>query len=124
MPFFFKPMVWTYFGLAMLAILFSLGANMRISLGRIRLPVAGLLIFLVGLSLLVAVGLSYGIGTLRAEGMDMKFIGRSEYTDPTSHRKVRMVSELRDGFWFAIYGGGALVFLGLTRFLFVRKWGK
>jgi hypothetical protein len=56
--------------------------------------------------------------------MDMKFIGRSDYTDPTSHRKVRMESDLRDGYWLALYSGIALVVLGLTRFLFVRNWRK
>jgi hypothetical protein len=56
--------------------------------------------------------------------MDIKFIGRSSYTDPTSHRKIQMVSDLRDGYWYALYAGIALVVLGLVRFLFVRQWGK
>ena len=124
MPFFFAPMVWIYFGVAMLAIVFSLFSNVKISLGRIRLPLAAVLIVLVGLSYLVAVGLAYWIGDMRADAMDMKFIGRSQYTDPTSHRKVQMRSDLRDGYWYALYAGIALVILGLTRFLFVRKWRK
>jgi len=124
MPGFFAPMVWVYFGVAMLAIVVSLFANTRIKLGPVRLPLAAVLIILVGLSYLVAVGLAYFIGDMRASGMDMKFIGRSEYTDPTSHRKVRMESELRDGYWLALYSGIALVVLGLTRFLFVRNWRK
>jgi hypothetical protein len=124
MPGFFAPMVWVYFGVAMLAIVVSLFANTRIKLGPVRLPLAAVLIILVGLSYLVAVGLANFIGDMRASGMDMKFIGRSEYTDPTSHRKVRMESELRDGYWLALYSGIALVVLGLTRFLFVRNWRK
>lgn len=124
MPVFFAPFVWFYFGVAMLAVLVSMFVNMTISLGPIKLPLAAVLIILVGLSYLVAVGLAYFIGDMRATGMDMKFIGRSEYTDPTSHRKVRMESDLQVGFWYALYAGIALVGLGLTRFLFVRKWGK
>lgn len=123
MPAFFAPFVWTYFGLAMLALVVSLFVNVHITLGRIRLPLAAVLIILVGLSYLVAVGLAYWIGDMRATAMDTKFIGRSRYTDPTSHRKIQMVSGLRDGYWFALYAGVALVVLGLVRFLFVRKWG-
>jgi len=124
MPAFFTPFVWTYFGLAMLALVASLIANVKISLGPIKLPLAAVLVGVVGLSYLITVGLAYWIGDMRATGMDMKFIGRSQYTDPTSHRKVQMVSDLRDGYWYALYAGVALVVLSLTRFLFVRKWRK
>lgn len=124
MPAFFTPFVWAYFGVAMLALLLSLFVNVTVKLGPIRLPLAAVLIILVGLSYLVTVGLAYFIGDMRATGMDMKFIGRSQYTDPTSHRKINMESDLRDGYWLALYAGIALVALGLTRFLFVRKWRK
>jgi hypothetical protein len=86
------------------------------------LPLAAALIIAVGLSYLLAVGLAYWIGDMRATGMDMKFIGRSQFTDPTSHRKVRMESDLQPGYWYALYAGVSLVVLGLVRFLFVRKW--
>jgi hypothetical protein len=122
MPGFFGPFVWTYFGVAMLAILVSLFTNVKISLGRLRLPLAAVLIILVGLTYLTAVGLAYWIGDMRASGMDMKFIGRSEFTDPTSHRKVRMESDLQVGYWYALYASVSLVVLGLVRFLFVRQW--
>lgn len=121
MPGFFGPFVWAYFGLAMLALLASLFLNISVRIGPIRLPLAAVLIILVGLSYLLAVGLAFYIGDMRAAGMDMKFIGRSQYTDPTSHRKVRMVSELRDGYWYAMYAGIALVGLGLVRFAFMWK---
>jgi len=124
MPGFFEPFVWTYFGVAMLALLASLFLNKRVSLGPVKLPLAATLIILVGLSYLFTVGMAYWIGDMRASAMDMNFIGRSQYTDPTSHRKVRMDSDLRDGYWYALYSGLALVGLGLVRFLFVRKWGR
>lgn len=122
MPGFFKPFVWTYFGVAMLALLASLVVNMKIRLGPVRLPLATTLILLVGLSYLITVGLAYFIGDLRASGLDMNFVGRSEYTDPTSHRKVRMDSALQDGYWYALYAGVALFSLGIIRFLFLREW--
>lgn len=122
MPAFFTPMVWTYFAVAMLALLASLFVNVKFSLGPIKLPLAATLIALVALSYLVTVGLAYWIGDMRATGMDIKFIGQSEYTDPMSSRKVGMEAVLRDGYWYALYAGVALLVLALVRFLFVRKW--
>lgn len=124
MPGFFEPFVWTYFGVAMLALLASLFANMKIKLCPVRLPLATTLIVLVGLSYLITVGLAYFIGDMRASGLDMSFIGRSEYTDPTSHRKVRMDAALQDGYWYALYAGAALVLLGIIRFLLLREWRR
>src|SRR5210317_112140 len=112
MPAFFTPFVWSYFTVAMLALAASLFINRSVSLGRIRLPIATILILLVGLSYLTTVGLAYGIGTLRAESIDVAFIGKSQFTDPTSHRKMKMVSELQIGYWYALYSGIALVALG------------
>lgn len=122
MPGFFGPFVWTYFAVAMLALAASLFLNRTVALGRIRLPLAAVLIALVALSYLLAVGLAYWIGDMRAASMDMKFIGRSQFTDPSSHRKIQMVSGLRQGYWLALYAGVALLVLSLIRFLFVRRW--
>lgn len=121
MPGFFAPFTWTYFAVAMLALVSSLFVDWTISLGRIKLPLAAVLIAVVGLSYLVAVGLAYGIGELRAAAAGTDFIGKSEFTDPMSTRKVKMVSELRDGYWYALYAGGALFVLALIRGLFIRK---
>lgn len=123
MPAFFGPFVWTYFALAMIALVVSLFLDVKVKLGPVRLPLAAVLIILVGLSYLLAVGLAYYIGDMRAEAMDIKFIGRSRYTDPTSHRTIQMESDLRDGYWLALYAGIALVVLSVIRFLFVRNWG-
>ena len=124
MPGFFEPFVWTYFGVAMLALLASLFVNKKFKLGPVSLPLATTMILLVGMSYLITVGLAYFIGDMRASGLDMNFIGRSDYTDPTSHRKVRMDSALQDGYWYALYAGVALFSLAIIRFLFLREWRK
>lgn len=121
MPWFFTPFTWTYFAVAMLALAASLFVNMQISLGQIKLPLAAVLIGLVGLSYLVAVGLAYGIGELRAASIDTNFIGRSTFVEPQSEAKIKMVSDLREGYWYALYAGVALLVLGLLRGLFIRK---
>lgn len=121
MPSFFTPFVWTYFTLAMLSLAASLFINRKISLGRIKLPIATVLILLVGLSYLVTTGLAYFIGDLRAQGMDINFIGKSEFVDPMSHRKMKMISDLQDGYWYAVYSGGTLVVIAALRGLFYRQ---
>lgn len=123
MPAFFKPFIWVYFAASMLALAASLFLTRKIKIGPIRLPIAALLIILVGASYLIAVGAAYYIGDMRSSAMDMKFIGRSTFTDPMSGRPVRMESVLHDGYWLALYAGAALVVLGLIRFLFLIKWG-
>lgn len=118
MPGFFTPFVWAYFGVAMLALLVSLFWNKRMKLGPINLPVATVLIILVGLSYLVAVGLAYFIGDMRAEANGISFVGKADYKDPMSHRTMKMESALQDGYWYALYAGVALVVLGILRGLF------
>jgi hypothetical protein len=121
MPAFFTPFVWTYFAVAMLALAASLFVNRKISLGPVKLPLATVLILLVGLSYLITVGLAYGIGTLRAESIGVSFLGKSQFTDPMSQRKMKMFSELQVGYWHALYAGAALFVLALLRGLFYRK---
>lgn len=122
MPAFFAPFTWTYFTVAMLALAASLFLNKNISLGPIKLPLAVVLIGAVGLTYLAAVGIAYGIGELRSGSTGVNFIGDSEFTDPSTNRKMNMVSYLRDGYWYALYAGAALFVLALIRGLFVRKW--
>jgi hypothetical protein len=121
MPGFFAPFTWVYFSVAMLALAASLFLNIKISLGAIKLPLATVLIAAVGLSYMAAVGIAYGIGEMRSASTGVSFIGAAEFEDPMSHRKMQMVSELRDGFWYALYAGAALFVLSVIRFLFVRN---
>jgi hypothetical protein len=121
MPSFFGPFVWTYFAVAMLALAASLFLTRKISVGPITLPLATVLIAFVGLSYMAAPAIAYIVGDLRSASLDINFIGKSDYMDPMSHRKLKMVSDLRDGFWYAIYAGGALFVLAVLRRLFVGK---
>lgn len=121
MPAFFFPFAWAYFGVAMLALAASLFVNRTISVFRFKLPVAAVLIFLVGLSYLVAVGLAYGIGELRAASIGTNFIGKSTFIEPQSDAKIKMVSDLRIGYWLSLYASLALIVLSLLRRFFVGK---
>jgi len=121
MPWFFAPFMWTYLTACMLALAASLFVDRQISLGRIKLPLAPVLIGLVGLSYLVAVGLTYEIGELKAGWAGANFIGVSKITEPQFGAKIKMVSDLRNGYWLALAAGAALFVLAPLRSLFVGK---
>lgn len=121
MPWFFAPFMWTYLAACMLALASSLFVTRQISLGRIKLPLAVVLIALVGLSYMAAVGIAYGVGEVRAGWAGSNFIGRSTIKHAMTGTKIRMVSDLKIGYWLALYAGAALFVLALLRGLFIRK---
>lgn len=121
MPWFFAPFMWTYLTVCMLALAASLFVNRQISLGRFRMSLPVLLIGLVGLSYLAAVGLAFGIGELRAGWAGTNFIGPSKFVEPQSGAKIKMVSDLRTGYWLALGAGAVLFVLAPLRRLFVGK---
>ena len=121
MPWFFAPFMWTYLAVCMLAIAASLFVQRTISLGRIRLPLATILIALVGLSYMAALGIAYGVGELKAGWAGTNFIGTSSIKNAMSGAKIKMVSDLQDGYWMAVGAGAVLFVLALLRGLFVGK---
>lgn len=120
MPGFFAPLMWVYLGACMLALAASLFINRRIKLGPINLPIAMILIALVGLSYMSALGIAYGIGTLRSGWAGANFIGKSSILQAETGTKIKMVSQLELGFWLSLGAGGFLTLLALVRGLFVR----
>lgn len=116
----FAGFMWVYLGVCMLALAASLFMTRRIALGRFSLPLSVVLIGLVGLSYLVAVGMAYGIGELKAGWAGANFIGKSTVKDAMSGNKIKMVSELKLGYWLALASGPVLIVLALLRGLFVR----
>jgi hypothetical protein len=121
MPWFFAPFMWTYLGVCMLALAASLFVERRISIGRLRLSLAQVLIGLVGFSYAAAVGIAFAVGNLRAGWAGTNFIGNSTIKHAMTGRKIKMVSDLETGYWLALAAGVALLVLALARGLFVRR---
>jgi hypothetical protein len=123
MPFpgLFAGFMWVYLGVCMLALAVSLFWTGRLRLGPINVSWAMVFILLVGLSYMTAVGLAFGIGTLKAGASGAHFIGKSNVVEPQTGAKLKMTSDLLIGYWLALGAGGVLTFLGLIRFLLVRK---
>ncbi len=117
----FAGFMWVYLAVCMLALVASLFVVRQVALGRFKLPLAVVLIGLVGLSYLLAVGLAYGIGELKAAMAGTSFIGKSTFIEPQSDAKIKMVSGLLDGYWLSLGAGAALFVLSLLRGLFVRQ---
>lgn len=116
----FAGFMWVYLVVCMLALAASLFVTRRLKLGPINVPLAMVLILLVGVSYAAATGIAYEIGTLKAAASGANFIGKSNVLEPATGFKVKMVSQLEIGFWLSLAAGGVLVVLGLIRFLFVR----
>jgi hypothetical protein len=121
MPWFFAPFMWTYLAVCMLALAASLFVDRQISLGRIKLPLATVLIGLVGLSYLIAVGLAFAVAEVKAGWAGSNFIGTSMIKNAMSGTKIKMVSDLKIGYWLALGAGPVLIVLALLRGLFVGK---
>ncbi len=123
MPFpgLFAGFMWTYLAVCMLALAASLFVTRQLSLGRFKLPLAVVLIGLVGLSYMAAVGLAYGIGELKAGWAGANFLGTSQIKNAMTGAKIKMVSDLQIGYWLALGAGGVLVVLALLRGLFVGR---
>lgn len=123
MPFpgIFAGFMWTYLVVCMLALLASLFVTKRISLGRFKVPLAPVLIGVVGLTYLIAVGLAFGIGELKAGWSGANFVGNSTIKNAMTGTKIKMVAELKPGYWLAVGAGAVLVVLALLRGLFVGK---
>lgn len=121
MPWFFAPFMWTYLAACMLALVASLFIDRQISIGRLRLPLATLLIALVGFSYMAAIGIAYGVGELKAGWAGSNFIGTSNIKNPMTGTKIKMVSELLPGYWMALAAGAVLFVLALLRGLFVGR---
>ncbi len=120
-PSLFAGFMWTYLTVCMLALAASLFVDKQVDLGRIKLPLAVVLIGLVGLSYMAAVGLSFAIGELKAGWAGTNFIGKSAFKEPQSGAKIKMISDLKIGYWLALGAGGVLTVLALVRGLFVGK---
>lgn len=120
-PMVFAGFMWTYLAVCMLALAASFFVDRPIAIGRFQLPLATVLIALVGLSYLAAVGLAYGIGELKANIAGTNFIGKSTFHEPQSDAKIKLISELKIGYWLALGAGGVLTVLALLRGLFVRR---
>lgn len=121
MPAFFGPFVWTYFGICMLALAASLIVSKQISLGRIKLQLASLLVGFVGLSYLGTAVIAYAVGQLKAAAAGTNFIGKSTITNPNYNGEITMTSQLLTGYWLAVAAAVVLIVLALLRSRFVRK---
>jgi hypothetical protein len=117
----FAGFMWVYLAVSMLGIAASLFWTKTWSVGRITVSWALTITLLIGLSYMMAVGLAYGIGTLKAAASGINFIGKATWQEPVSHAKLKMVSQLELGYWLSLGAGGFLTLVALARPVFIRK---
>lgn len=121
MPAFFAPLMWTYLGLCMVALVISLFVEKQFTLGRFRLSLPQVLIGLVGLSYVIAVATAFAIAQIRAGAGGVDFVGSSIVPNPMTGGNTRFTGELKPGYWMAGAAGLFLVVLALLRNAIIGK---
>ncbi len=116
MPDWFAPIMWTYLGLCIAALLFSLFAgNKEINLWKIKTSLPAIITGLVGLSYIVVVLTAVIFASIRmGDFYNTNLIGSTKIEIMEAH-PVYVYSNLRTGYWLACGAGPLLVVLSLLR---------
>jgi hypothetical protein len=114
MPGFFSPLMWTYFGLSILALIFSLFVkNKELKILKIRGSLSSWIIGIVGFSCIVVVIAAATMISIRAaDYFDMKLLGTLEIYD---HPITYATGTLEFSYWLACATGPLLIILALLR---------
>jgi hypothetical protein len=124
MPGWFAPFAWTYLGICIALLLFSLFAKEKVfSLGKFKFSLPQLIIGGVGLSYMVALVIMVVYGSIRAtEYSGMKFLGNQVIeVDPEMNIVSGAYARLLFGYWLAWAVGLLLVVLALVRNRIIGK---
>jgi hypothetical protein len=116
MPPFFAPFMWTYLGVCMVVLLFSLFVkDIKLSLGRFRLTLPQVLTGGVGLSYIVVVVVAFVYASIRVRDFyDMKLLGYT-FVSLGPPLESGAYGSLDLGYWLAWVVGLSLVILALLR---------
>lgn len=117
MPVWFAPFVFTYLGVAMIALLVGLfGPNKELALGKIKLALPNVLVGLAGLSYLITLGTAVVFAAYRMSGYfgGVNFIGYT-YIDLGEPYKSGADAGLEVGYFVGLAAGVWLLVFGLLR---------
>ena len=124
MPIWFKPFAWSYLGVCIALLLFSLFAKDKVfSLGKFKFSLPQLIIGGVGLSYMLACVITVVYGSIRAsEYSGMKFLG-NQIIEVDSEMNIvsGAYARLLFGYWLAWAVGLLLVVLALVRNKIIGK---
>ncbi|MFC2026999.1 hypothetical protein ACFLUX_03435 [Chloroflexota bacterium] len=123
MPGWFAPAMWTYLGLGIAALLFSLWVKDRnVRLLKINFNLPKLIIGLVGLSYIVVVVVAVIIAAIRTgDFFNMHLIGYTDVVITPGVEESGVEAGLLSGYWMACAAGPLLVILALLRNKIVGK---
>jgi hypothetical protein len=116
MPVWFAPVMWSYLGLALTALLVGLFIKEKaFNLGKFRLSVPSLLIGIVGFSYVVVVVMAVIVAAVRTgDFWDLKLIGYT-YINLGEPAVTGVTANLLLGYWLACSVGPALIALAVLR---------
>jgi hypothetical protein len=116
MPVWFAPVMWSYLGIVVLALLSSLFvANKKVKLWKIKATLPGMMIGIVGISYVVVVALAVIVASIRTNDFYyMKFLGRT-LIDLGGEITTNATGTLLLGYWLAVASGPLLIALAFLR---------
>ena len=120
MPVWFAPLMWTYLGLCIAALLFSLFASeKRVGLGKFKLSLPKLLIGGVGLSYIIVAVVAIIVAAIRTGAFDLPLQGSTSFT--VGPERVSIDASLRFGYYMAYAVGLSCIALALLRDKIIGK---
>ncbi len=120
MPVWFTPVMWVYFGMVILALIFSLFAKeSNVKIWKIRTTLPKFIICLAGISYVVVVIAAVTVISIRASDFfNMKLLGKVLISD---HPIVYAVGTLQPYYWLACATGPLIIILSLLRNKIIGK---
>jgi hypothetical protein len=121
MPVWFTPVMWVYFGLAvllLLAVLWFVGKNKKIGLLGRKFNLSSFLLFGVGISYIVVAILAVVVASIRLKAIGMTLTGEvfvQMGTYSVWELETTATSVLRFGYWLAVATGPFILLLGILR---------
>ena len=123
MPAFFAPAMWTFLGLVVGMLIFSLFAKEKMLniFGKVKMPLPQFLILFVGIAFVVFVIVMPAVTAIRTGAFyDLHLIGRS-YIDTPFHESTNAYAGLLPGYWLTCAVGPYFMALALLRNKIIGK---
>ena len=114
MPVWFTPLMWVYFGIVVIALIFSLFAKeSNVNIWKIRTTLPKFIIGLVGISYIIVAIAAVTVISIRASDFfGMRLLGKVLISD---HPIIYAVGTLQPFYWLACVTGPIIIVLALIR---------
>ncbi|MDD4924122.1 MAG: hypothetical protein PHF74_04730 [Dehalococcoidales bacterium] len=126
MPAFFAPIMWTYLGLAVAALFYSMFVkDKKFNIWKLRFNLPTFIIGLVGISYIVVVITAVIVAYIRTADFGVLLIGHTYIELGEFPVGANGIADLQQGYWMACAAGPLLLILAILRNIIIgRKKGQ